>query len=279
MDPRTALAAWLAEDSLDRRGKEGRLLQGTSPERYGDIVKDWLVFIEDTVPIGAWSAQPSHVKTWLDVRGGAVRTRALRQSAVSAFYTYAMHFRYTDADPALVELRGRPQDEPETPKLGGVQMDLLRRGADAIDGPFAERDRLFTYLQLAGVRSRAVTEINLAHVVFEQHRMVIELWQKGGGTRAYAMPEQIRKVVKAYLEVRTWKPPGSHEDRGPLLVSNRGHRLDANTSPRTILQEVLRRARALDATDDPALPARVTPDMVALSPSPVGEMKELKESR
>ncbi|MET7363163.1 hypothetical protein ABZS76_32665 [Streptomyces sp. NPDC005562] len=275
MDARTVMKTWLSEGNPDRRGKEGRLLQGTSPERYGEIVEDWLTFIEDTVKIGAFKAQPSHVKTWLDSRGGAVRYRALRQSAVSAFYTYARHFGYVQHDPALVELRGRPQDEPEIPKLSEPQMHLLRWGADQIEGAFAERDRLFAYLQLGGLRSRSITEFELPGVIFEQHRMVGEVWQKGGGTRRYAFPNELRAAARAYVPVRTWRPPGSYEERGPLLVTYRGHRLDPNTTPRTILKDVVARARACPDPDAPELPARITPDMVALSPSPFGPLERL----
>jgi hypothetical protein len=87
------------EHNPDRRGKQGRLLQGTSPERYAKHVTDWLGFIEDTVHIGAWRAQPSRFVTWLDVKGDGVRTRALRVSAVGAFYAYAQHFGYAQGTP------------------------------------------------------------------------------------------------------------------------------------------------------------------------------------
>ncbi|MEU6362216.1 tyrosine-type recombinase/integrase [Streptomyces albidoflavus] len=275
MDARTVMKNWLAEDNPDRRGKAGRLLQGTSPERYGEIVADWLDFIEDTVPIGAFKAQPSHVKTWLDMRGGAVRTRALRQSALTAFYAYAQHFGHTDADPALVQLRGRPHDEPETPKLSEGQIHLLRWGADRLQGPAPARDRLFAYLMLGGLRSRQITEFELTGVIFEQHRMVGKVWQKGGGTRLYAFPDEIRAAVRAYLPERTWRPPSSGEEHGPLLVTYRGNRMDSNTTPRTIVKAVVDGARACPDPDAPELPARITPDMVALSLSPFAPLERL----
>jgi site-specific recombinase XerD len=271
MDARTVLKTWLAETNPDRRGKEGRLLQGTSPDRYGEIVTDWLDFM-DTVRLDPWRAQPSHVKTWLDSRGGAVRYRALRQSAVSAFYTYAMHFKHTRHDPALVELRGRPQDEPPGARLKPGQTELIRWAADQLEGDFAARDRLFMYLLLSGLRSQQITNTQLAGVAFEQHRMTIEVWKKGGGTGRYAFHDEVRGAVRAYLPQRTFRGPHSHEKRGPLLVSNRGKPLDPNTTPRTILKAVLGHALACPDPDAPELPARVTPDMVALSPGPFGEL-------
>jgi site-specific recombinase XerD len=273
MDARTVLATWLDEHNPDRRGKEGRLLQGTSPDRYGEIVTDWLDFMEG-LKLDPLKAQPSHVKTFLDSRGGAVRTRALRQSALSAFYTYAKHFGHAEHDPALAELRGRPQDEPETPKLSPGQMALLQWGADHLDGPYALRDRLFAYLQLASLRSRQITEFELPGVIFEQSgRMLGEVWQKGGGTRRYAFPTEVRDAVRAYLPHRTHRPPQSFEHKGPLLVSYRGNRLDPQTTPRAVWHQVLALARACPDPDAPELPSRVTPDMIALSPSPFGELE------
>ena len=273
MDARTVLATWLAEANPDRRGKEGRLLQGTSPDRYREIVTDWLDFTEG-LRLDPLRAQPSHVKTWLDSRGGAVRSRALRQSALSAFYAYAIHFGHAGHDPALTELRGRPQDEPETPKLTGGQMALLQWGADQLQTETAERDRLFAYLQLAGLRSRQITEFERPGIIFEQSgRMIGDVWQKGGGTRRYVFPVEVRAAVRTYLPVRTHKPPKSFEHRGPLLVSYRGNRLDPQTTPATILRQVVALARAHPDADAPELPARISPDMVALSPSPFGELE------
>jgi site-specific recombinase XerD len=272
MDARTVLATWLDENNPDRRGKQGRLLQGTSPERYAEHVSAWLDFIEDTVQIGAWRARPSHFVTWLDMQGGSIRTRALRVSAVGAFYTYAHHFGHTTTTPVDPKMGTGAWNAPRTELLTPGQMELLRWGADQLEGETAERDRLFAYLQLAGLRSRQITEFELPGVRFEQSgRMIGDVWQKGGGTRRYAFPDEIRAAVRAYLPVRTHRPPQSFEDRGPLLVSYRGNRLDPQHTPRTILRQVV--ALACPDPDAPELPTRITPDMVALSPSPFGELE------
>jgi site-specific recombinase XerD len=269
MDARTVLAQWLDEHNPDRRGKQGRLLQGSSPERYKEHVEDWLVFIDETVKIGAWKAEPSHVKTWLDMRGGAARTRALRVSAVGAFYTFATHFKYAPHNPVDPRLSGKAHETPPGPRLDSAQMHLLRWAADKLEGRDAERNRLFAYLNLGGLRSRQITEFELPGVVFEQSgRMVGDVWQKGGGTRRYAFPPEIGDAVRAYVPVRTWRPPSSSEERGPLLVTYRGNRLDPETTPRTLLREVVALARGCQEPDAPELPPRITPDMVALSPSP-----------
>jgi integrase len=272
MDARTVLATWLDEPNPHRRGKEGRLLQGTSPDRYKEIVTDWLDFM-DGLRLDPLKAQPSHVKTWLDSRGGAVRYRALRQSALSAYYTHAIGSGHATYDPALTELRGRPQDEPETPKLSPGQMALLQWGADRLQSDYPERDRLFAYLQLAGLRSGQVRALTVQEIVFEQGRTTADIQQKGGGPRRYVLPPEVVALIRAYLQVRTWRPPHSYEERGPLLVSYRGRALDTQTTPRTIWRQVLALAHACADEDVPELPARVTPDMIALSPSPFGELE------
>jgi site-specific recombinase XerD len=273
MDARTVLKSWLDEANPDRRGKRGRLLQGTSPERYAEHVSAWLDFIEDTVRIGAWRARPSHFSTWLDMQGGKVRTRALRVSAVGAFYAYANHFGHTRGTPVDPAEGTGAWNAPKTELLTPGQMELLRWGADQMDSRTPERDRLFAYLQLVGLRSRQITEFELPGIIFEQHRMVGDVWQKGGGTRRLAFPDELRTAVRAYLQVRTHRPPQSFEHKGPLLVSYRGNRLDPQTTPRAILHQVVAAALACPDPDAPELPARITPDMVALSPSPFGELE------
>lgn len=283
MDPRDVLKEWIGDPKdpaapapPDRRGRVGRLLQGTSPERYADDVSDWLDFIEDTVRIGAWHTEPSHIRTWLDMRGGAARSRARRVSAVGAFYAYAKHFGHVLHNPVDPRLSGKAHLTPPGPRLSGAQMHLVRWGADQIDGAFAERDRLLMYLLLGGLRPRQIVEFERPAIVFEQPYMSGEVWQKGGGTRRYAFPDEIRTAVRAYLPVRTWKGPDSSEERGPLLVTYRGHRLDPNTTPRAILKAALAHAQSCPDPDAPDLPSRVTPDMVALSPGPFAPLRELK---
>jgi site-specific recombinase XerC len=268
MDARTVLATWLGEHNPDRRGKQGRLLQGTSPDRYGEHVTAWLDFIEDTVHIGAWQAQPHHVATWLDMKGGKLRTRALRVSAVGAFYTYAQHFGHVKASPVHPSMGTGAWNEPHTALLGDGEMGLLRWGADQL----AARDRLLVYLQLAGLRSRQIVELTLQDLHFEQGRTSADIWQKGGGTRRYVLPREVVEVLRAYLPLRSWRPPDSYEERGPVLVSYRGKRLDSNVTPRTVLQQAVAAALAHPDTDTPELP-RIKPDMVALSPSPFGALE------
>ncbi|PPS89551.1 tyrosine-type recombinase/integrase [Streptomyces sp. MH60] len=279
MDARTVLATWLDEHNPDRRGKQGRLLQGTSPERYAEHAKAWLDFIEDTVHIGAWRAQPSHFVTWLDMKGGGARTRALRVSAVGAFYAYAREKNCVQTTPVHPKMGTGAWNAPRTEKLTDGQMALIRYGADQLPA----RDRLLVYLLLVGLRSRQITELTVQDLVFEQHRMTADVWQKGGGTRRLAFPDEIRAAVKQYLDVdddgrpvRTFKEPHSYQDRGPLLVSYRGHGLDSNATPRTVLHQAVAAALACPDPDVPELPARIKPDMVALSPSPFGELEETK---
>ncbi|MEU9405684.1 hypothetical protein AB0E08_08255 [Streptomyces sp. NPDC048281] len=274
MDARTVLSNWLDEHNPDRRGKTGYLLQGTSPERYHEHVKAWLDFIEDTVRIGAWRAQPSHFVTWLDMQGGAVRTRALRVSAVGAFYTYAQHFGHTTGSPVDPKMGTGAWNAPRTELLAPGQMELLRWGADQLRGETAVRDRLFAYLQLAGLRSRQICELLVPDLHFEQGRTTADIWQKGGGTRRYVLPVEVVAAIRAYLPGRTHRPPASFEDQGPLLVSYRGKRLDPQHTPRTILQQVVAAALACPDPEAPELPVNIKPDMVALSPSPFGELEK-----
>lgn len=284
MDAREVFRQWIgtprdepdAPVPLDRLGRRGSRLGGTSPIRYQDAVADWLDFIEDQVPIGAWHAEPSHIKTWLDLRGGAARTRALRVSAVGAFYEHALRSKLALYNPADRRLSGKAHLAPAGPRLSEGQMHLIRWGVDQIEGRYAERDRLFLYLLMAGLRSRQICEFERPGVIFEQSgRMIGDVWQKGGGTRRLVFPDEVRAAMKAYLPVRTWKGPHSTEEWGPLLVTYRGHRFDPETTPRTLLKPALVYARACPDPDVPDLPDRVTPDMVALSPSPFGPLKEI----
>lgn len=280
MDARTVLQKWIGDpDDLftppppDRRGKQGRLLQGTSPHRYHEHVKEWLDFIEDTVRIGAWRAQERHFETWLDMKGGSARTRALRVSAVGAFYVYAQRFGHARHSPVHPAMSGKAHLAPPGDRLDEDQMGLVRWAADQLQGPFAERDRLFMYLMLSGLRSQQITNTMLTGVAFEQHRMTIEVWKKGGGTGRYAFHDDVRAAVRAYLPVRTWRPPFSHAAGGALLVSSRGRPLDANTTPRAILKATLAHAYGRSGEGAAELPVRVFPDMVALSPGPFGELE------
>lgn len=284
MNPRAALKEWIGDPGnpeapvpADRRGRRGDFLRGTSPERYAQHVTDWLDFIEDVVKIGAWSAEPSHIKTWLDMRGGSPRTRALRVSAVGAFYAYAVHHRHALHNPADPRLSGKAHLSAPSPRLSEGQMHLVRWGADRLEGQFAERDRLLVYLLLAGLRTRQVCELDLSGIYFEQGRMTADVWQRGGGLRRLIFPDEIRFAVKSYLLMRTWRGPDSHEDRGPLLVTYRGERLDRQTTPRMILRQAVTLARTCPDPDAPDLPVTVTCDMVALSPGPFAPLRE--ESR
>jgi site-specific recombinase XerD len=283
MDPRIVLKTWIGDPSnleapapRDRRGRRGGHLRGTSPARYAEHVADWIDFIEDTVKIGTWSAEPSHIKTWLDMRGGAPRVRALRVSAVGSFYAYAVHFKHALHNPVDPRLSGKAHLGTPPPRLTEGEVHLIRWGADQLEDDYAERDRLLVYLLLSGLRSRQVCEINLDGVTFEQSgRMLATVWQRGGGLQRYAFPDEIRDRVKAYVPLRTWKGPDSHKDRGPLLVTYRGHRLDPQTSVRTILKQAVDLARLCPDPDAPELPARVTPDMVALSASPFAPLQKM----
>lgn len=275
MDARAVFRQWIGNPTdpkapvpADRRGRQGRHLQGTSAARYEYDVESWLHFIEDTVRIGAWRAEPSHIKTWLDMQGGAERSRARRVSAVGAFYAYAVHFGHARRNPADPALSGKAHLAPPGPRLAEGQVHLVRWGADQLEGDFARRDRLLVYLLLCGLRSRQITELSMADLHFEQHRLTADVWQKGGGTRLLAFPGEVRDAVQAYLPWRRWRGPDSSEFHGPLLTSYRGNRLDPQPTPRTILKGALIHARACPDPDAPELPVRVTPDMVALSVSP-----------
>lgn len=277
MDARTALNKWIDKDETPhqrQRGRQGRLLQGTSPRRYRDHVLEWLAFM-DKVGLDPLQATPSHVKTWLDSEGGAVRSRARRVSALSAYYAFCYQIGAASANPAVAQLRGRPQDEPGLPQLEPGQMHLIRWAADQHEGSTAARDRLVMYLMLAGLRSRQITELMLADLHFEQHRLTCDIWQKGGGTRRYAVPDEVRQAVRDYLPKRVWVPPASHEESGPLLTTYRGNPLDSNVTPAAILRATLVLAVKHPDRDAPELTGRITPDIVAHSPSPFDPLEKV----
>lgn len=265
MEPRTALQQWLAEDNPERRGKQGRLLQGTSPDRYGDDVGSWLDFL-DLLDLSAWEASGSHVRTWLDSRRGAVRSRARRVSALSAFYTYAMHKGYASHSPAHPTLRGHPHDEPGLQLLTLSQAMTVQHAADRLGTPTAARDRLLVYLMLSGLRPRQITELDLRDFHFEQQRLTADVWQKGGGTRLTELPRVVEVVLTAYLPHRVHVAPHSYEQRGPVLTTYRGQRLDVNQTPRNVLRAVIA-SSALCAKA--RVPSGLKPDALAHSPSPL----------
>lgn len=284
MDPHAVLKEWIGtpEDPgspppPNRRGRRGGHLQGTSPERYKDDVTDWLDFIEKTVKIGAWHAEPSHIKTWLDMRGGAPRSRARRVSAVGAFYAYAVHFKHALHNPVDPRLSGKAHLSAPAPRLTEGQAHLLRWGADRIEGDFADRDRLLVYLLLAGLRPRQVVDLERSDIVFEQSgRMTGIVRQRGGSRKRLAFPDEVGDAVRTYLPVRTWCGPDSHEDRGPLLVTYRGNALDLTVTPRTILHVAHAHAVACPDPDAPDMPSRIAPDMVALSPGPFAPLADVR---
>lgn len=293
MDARDVLREWIGDPDdpfapppPDRRGKRGSLLQGSSPQLYRTDTEDWLTFIEDVVRIGAWRAEPSHIKTWLDARGGpdgSLRSRARRVSALGAFYVYAVEKGYATVNPVDPRLGTGAWNAPRLPKLTAGQMHLLRWGTDQLVGPLASRDRLLMYLMLAGLRSRQITEINVQQLHFEQSRLVIEVWQKGGGTRPVAFPEEVREVVRAYRPDRPWRPPHSYDASGPLLVTHgvgkNGVRLNPRDMPRQILRQVAAVAVRHPDEDAPELPLKLTPDIVAHSPSPFALTEEVRPRR
>lgn len=265
MDARTALAEWLAEDNPDRRGKQGRLLQGTSPAGYRHDVTDWLDFLE-RIGIDAWNTNGSHIRTWLDADPTrvAVRSRARAVSALAAFYTYAMHFGHCPYNPAHPALRGRPHEQPGLALLSAEQTLAVQAAADALTTPTAGRDRLMIYLMLAGLRPRQIIELNVHGLHFEQHRMTAEVWQKGGGSRLQELPAPIPDLVQGYLVERVHEGPHSYADRGPLLTSYRGMRLDPNVTPRTVLRGAVIASRACAAA---GVPRDLKPDALAHSPN------------
>lgn len=265
MDPRTALDQWLADNNPDRRGKQGRLLQGTTPDGYRDDVTSWLDFL-DLVRIDAWQASGSHVRTWLDSTGHSVRSRARHVSALSAFYAYGQHFGYCDSSPAHPALRGRPHEEPGLDLLSLQQTAAVREAADGLATPSHRRDRLMIYLMLAGLRPRQITELDIRGLHFEQHRLTADVWQKGGGTRLTELPAAVAPVLTAHLETRAVSAPRTFEDRGPVLTSYRGQQLDTEHTPRTVLRgAVIGSAACREAR----VPRDLKPDALAHSPSPL----------
>ncbi|MFF7198246.1 tyrosine-type recombinase/integrase [Streptomyces sp. NPDC008079] len=265
MDPRTALEQWLADGNPDRRGATGRVLADKSTDGYENDVTSWLDFL-DLVRINAWEADGSHVKTWLDSTGHAVRSRARHVSALSAFYAYAQHFGYCGHSPAYAALRGRPQDEPGLDLLTAAQTAAVRAAADALTTPTAARDRLMIYLMLAQLRPRQITELGLSDLHFEQHRLTADVWQKGGGTRLTELPAAVTRVLTVYLPHRVFRPPHSHEASGPVLTTYRGNALDPNITPRTVLRAAVIASPACTAA---RVPRDLKPDALAHSPSPL----------
>lgn len=264
MDARTVLAQWLAEDNPERRGRQ-RLLHGTTPEGYRDDVTAWLDFL-DKIGLSAWEADGSTVKTWLDSTRHSPRSRARHVSALGTFYTHAQRLGYVGHSPAHPALRGRPDQEPGLALLSHEQMQAVREAADGLKTPTATRDRLLIYLMLAGLRPRQIIELDLRDLHHEQHRLTADVWQKGGGTRLTALPAEIAWAIEEYLPVRVHDGPHSYADRGPVLTTYRGQRLDSNQTPRTVLRGAVIASAVCTAA---GVPRDVKPDAVAHSPSPL----------
>ncbi|MFD9630044.1 endonuclease domain-containing protein [Streptomyces violascens] len=273
-NPYVVMEQWLATGL----GKQGRALQGTSPRRYRADVKGWLDFIEGVVGIGAWNAREAHVETWLSARLHPTRhgeprpnrsphNRDRRLSALAAFYDYAVKAGHIDTAPIhLVALRTTelPRTTPLTPR----EMLYIHIAADDLlpgqqhhgdGGPSPHRDRLMAYLMLAGLRPRQITTLDLEDLNPTTHTAKT-LFPKGDGTQERTLPLEVWGAIDGYLPHRRPGHDGGHE---PLLTSRAGKRLDSNQTPGAVLRRILDHVPA-----DFHLPQRVTPDQLALSPSP-----------
>ncbi|GGU44865.1 hypothetical protein GCM10010289_76860 [Streptomyces violascens] len=266
---------WLAAG----RGKQGRALQGTSPVRYRADVTDWLQFIEGATGIGAWNAREAHVETWVSARLRPTRTstaprpnssphnRTRRLSALSAFYTYAEQAGHIDSVPFNL-LALRTTDLPRTAPLSPRETLYVCIAADDLlpgeqhhgdGGASPHRDRLIAYLMLDGLRPRQITALDLEDLNPTTHTATV-LAPKGDGTEHRTLALEVWGAIDGYLPHRK---PGHDDGHEPLLTSRAGKRLDSNQTPTTVLRRILGHV-----PDDFPLPDRVTPDRIALSPSP-----------
>lgn len=268
MDPAAVVEAWLAgKDTETRRAYLTDVGDPRLPPGTGRL--SFLHFM--TGPgLDPWHAQPFHVLTWLsqwrDAGHASVRRRT---SALSSFYDTAVDLGACAQNPVGPEF---DRTHPDTgPRLTPVQMAALREAADAWTGgvrtPAPQRDRLLTYLLLDGWRPGQISSqlIDRHFLAFEQHRVTAKVAMKGGGWKQRELAPATATALRAYLPVRTWRPPHSYEESGPLLTSRTGRPLDARETPRTIVRNI--------AATHPAL-AHLAPiltaDTVAHSPSPLG---------
>ncbi|WP_329468737.1 tyrosine-type recombinase/integrase [Streptomyces sp. NBC_01431] len=275
MDPYEVMEQWLAAGL----GKQGRALQGTSPVRYRTDVESWLRFIESATGIGAFNAVEAHVETWLSARHHPTRAagtprpnrsphnRDRRLSALSAFYNYAVNAGHIDTVPlnlAMLRTTELPRTTPLTPREAlyvWIAADDLLPGEQhhGAGGATPHRDRLMAYLMLDGLRPRQITALDLEDLNPTTHTAKI-LVAKGDGTRQRTLSLEVWGALDGYLPHRK---PGRDNGHEPLLTSRAGKRLDSNQTPTTVLKRVLGHVPA-----DFPLPDRVTPDHIALSPSP-----------
>lgn len=269
-DPYGVMEEWLANG----RGRQDRTFAGTTPARYREDVTAWLDFIEDTLKIGAWKASEAHIQTWSDFASNMRRardrsrpsahSRMRRLSALSSFYDYASktgriaEMPFNPARLRTTELpRTAPLDRRQTMAIAALAQ-LHTRGSKR----HARRDKVLIYAMLDGFRPRQIVGINLDSVPLLDGRppQIRTLFPKGEGVRVYRISRELEHAIRDYLPHRVTSP--TTDETEPLLTSRSGARLDPHVTPGAALRAV----RA--AGDDHLLPERVTPDQIALSPTP-----------
>jgi len=270
-DPYAVMEEWLTEH---QRGRQDRAFQGTTPARYREDVTAWLDFIEDAMGIGAWNASEAHVQTWADFAThsrrardrlkGSAHSRMRRLSALSSFYDYAVRTGRLDEmpfDPA----RLRTTDLPRTPALDRRQtiaIAFLARLHAASGARHGHRDKTLVYAMLDGFRPRQIVGLNLDSIPLLDNRppQVRAPFPKGEGVKVYRISRELERAIRAYLPHRV--PSPTDDPTEPLITSRSGARLDPHVTPAAALRAVLA------AGDNRLLPDRVTPDQIALSPTP-----------
>lgn len=297
-DPRVILDGWLSGRYVRDDGQVviGRVWDDDTRYRYGlllagiDAPDGWTYSWFDYIGPLVWTFEPVHLADWagrvpnLDRSPMSEAGRARAVSAVRSFYAHcvddlgARSWKAASWDiPSRRRLVGTVAASGRDP-LTPAQTEALRQAAAEYSGRAPELARLVAYLCLAQVRPGQACGLDLAHVSLDDQDG--PTWRLPGKNNAASavigrshIPRPLIVPLAQYLAVRTHRAPWSTATTGPLLTSAGGTRGGAGGQAlRSVTLTRILRAVAASHPDLEPIAGRITPDLVAHSPSPFGEV-------
>lgn len=162
---------------------------------------------------------------WMEQHGYASATTSRRFNTVALFYKYAARDEIIDKDPALYV--DRPQVDRDgqrrtylTPLEHGVFLAAARTAG-------VMENALVTLLAMRGLRIAEACSLNVEDITVDSGYDVINFVGKGGGQATLSLPMPVMRAVRAAIGTRT---------AGPLLLNQRGRRMDRRCADRIIKQ-------------------------------------------
>ncbi|KUL44765.1 hypothetical protein ADL22_12545 [Streptomyces sp. NRRL F-4489] len=156
--------------------------------------------------------------------GLAPRTRRRAFSVVSAFYTYAIRWRYARQNPFTDVAKPQPSGEPALGMSMEESVAVLTEAFDTSDRLYA----LVTTLLLLGLRISELLGADIEDIGTVAGQRVLWIKPKGGDDKiAMPLPDAAFAALDAYLGDRT---------TGPIFVTRSGRRLSRSGAYDTIVR-------------------------------------------